>query len=204
MFKRKRIKGQITIYKHFTENSSSRNTNPTKKLGVILGAPEGLPCQLHVWHPSCYKLALLSRHNWHVLQFLNKFPIAWPICPSENRLSRVEVEKFGWWSSPEDISTLTRGSLTLLFRTSNLNSTGRKHSHMFGCLQNIWLACLFTSFLIGVKSVYKTKSKYLLFVNVQAYGWHIYFIVYLKLFQSTFRLVVFCFVCFLFFFGGEC
>ena len=88
---------------------------PHKKTGGDLGCPG------RVAMPSCYKLALLSRHNWHVLQFLNKFPIAWhysrPICPSENRLSRVEVEKFGWWSSPEDISTLTRGSLTLLFRS---------------------------------------------------------------------------------------
>jgi hypothetical protein len=41
MARKKSSKGQTTIYKAYTKNKKSSNTNPTKNPGVNLGAPEG-------------------------------------------------------------------------------------------------------------------------------------------------------------------
>jgi len=53
MANRKSTKGQTTIYKSYTLNLKSSNTNRTKNRGWTQVLQKGMQFLLHWWHQSC-------------------------------------------------------------------------------------------------------------------------------------------------------
>ena len=137
LVKGKRTIEQTTIYKTLHRKLKIEQHKSHSKPWLNSGAPEGQA----VLAP--HHVTLVENSHFYLVT-IDILYNSWVRFPSYDitthlpfSLSPVKVEKFSWWSSAMDIFTWTKGSLTLPFGTSNLNFTGRTHSHMFGFLQNI-------------------------------------------------------------------